>query len=65
MPRRDPVSEARQRRIDEAVARGRALHAQREANDAAAVSAGAARGMQRATEDVINYITAPVIIIDP
>jgi len=65
MPRRNLVSDARQWRIDDTVARAFVLHVQREANDAVAFSAGAAWVMQCATEDVINYIKASVIFIDP
>ena len=43
----------RQARIDAAVARSRQLNEERQANDAAAVGAGAARGLDRAT-DIIN-----------
>jgi hypothetical protein len=53
--RRSSPDESRQRRIDEAVQRSRKLHAEREAADAAAVGAGSARGLERATEGIIDY----------
>jgi hypothetical protein len=50
IPHQPDPSQSRQRRIDEAVAESRRLSAQREADTADAVGAGAARGLERATD---------------